>query len=83
MNVEWHVLQLFLPFCCLGFLHDQEPRKRRWIRTVLHMYWRWMRMREMRGCEGDGWEIALSDARELETIMKVLADGEGDIVIMC
>jgi len=31
-----------------------------------------MRMRQMRGCEGGGREIALSEARESETIMKVL-----------
>jgi len=37
----------------------------------------------MRGCEGDGWEIALSGVRESQTIMKVLADGEDDIVIKC
>ena len=39
-------------------------------------------MRETRGCEGDGWEIALSDARESETIMKMLADGKDDKVII-
>ena len=44
---------------------------------------RWMWMRETRGCEGDGWEIALSDARESETIMKVLVGGGDDKVIIC
>ena len=43
---------------------------------------RWMWMRETRGCEGDGWEIAWSDARESETIMKVLAGGgDGKMII--
>ena len=44
---------------------------------------RWMGLRETRRCEDDGWEIALSDARESETIMKVLTDGEDDKIIKC
>jgi len=39
-------------------------------------------MIEMRRCEGDVWEIALSEARESETIMEVLMiDGDGRVNI--
>ena len=44
---------------------------------------RWIWMRETRGCEDDVWKIALSNARESETIMKVLAGGGDDKVIIC
>jgi len=33
-------------------------------------------MREMGGCDGDGWEIELSEAMESETILQVLAIDE-------
>lgn len=36
-----------------------------------------MCMREMRGCEGTGWEIDLSDARESVTIRKGCVVGAG------
>ena len=49
--------------------------------AATHVLW-WMWMRGTRGCEGDGWEIALSDARESRTIMKVLVDGgDGKVII--
>ena len=41
---------------------------------------RWICIREMRGCEDDGWEIALSEVRESEIIIKVLViDGDGRV----
>ena len=39
-------------------------------------------MREIRGCEEAGQETALSDAKESETIMKVLVDAGCNEVIM-
>jgi len=43
--------------------------------AVAHVL-KWMYMREMRGCGGDGWEIALSEVREWETMMKLMVDVE-------
>jgi len=42
-----------------------------------------MCMREIKGCDGDGWEIELSEARESETIIKVLVIDEGGRASIC
>ena len=39
-------------------------------------------MSEMRGCEAEGWEMALNEARESETIRKMLVfEGSGSVSI--